>query len=282
MEYMGKRVAVIVLNYITWKMTLDFVEKLREVICPEDTIIVVDNNSPNDSATRLSTWNEKSNRPFIFLLSHTNDGYAAGNNIGIRWAAEHNYKYSWVCNNDLIFNDMNILLKMVTVMDENIELAAVSPRVFDYKEKREINRNLKRPSIVSLTLGAISCARKSKIINRKVASGWCFSYRPQGCCMLLRNSAMRKINFMDERTFLYCEESILAERMALHNYRCACILDATVIHNHSSTVNSVMKREKTFYIHRQSRAVYYEYLEYSRTAQLWCDLFLWIRHLCGK
>ena len=163
-----------------------------------------------------------------------------------------------------------------------MELAAVSPRVFDYKEKREINRNLKRPTIVSLTLGAISCARKSKIINRKEASGWCFSYRPQGCCMLLRNSAMRKINFMDERTFLYCEESILAERMALHNYRCACILDATVIHNHSSTVNSVMKREKTFYIHRQSRAVYYEYLEYSRTAQLWCDLFLWIRHLCGK
>ena len=68
MEYMGKRVAVIVLNYITWKMTLDFVEKLREVICPEDTIIVVDNNSPNDSATRLSTWNEKSNQTVYFFI----------------------------------------------------------------------------------------------------------------------------------------------------------------------------------------------------------------------
>ena len=85
MEYIGKRVAVIVLNYITWKMTLDFVEKLREVICPEDTIIVVDNNSPNDSATRLSTWNEKSNRPFIFLLSHTNDSLVSRTQLYIQF-----------------------------------------------------------------------------------------------------------------------------------------------------------------------------------------------------
>lgn len=60
--------------------------------------------------------------------------------------------------------------------------------------------------------------------------------RVYGCCMLLRNSKMQEIDCLDERTFLYGEEEILAERMLKAGSYSYYDADVSVIHNESSSV----------------------------------------------
>lgn len=57
---------------------------------------------------------------------------------------------------------------------------------------------------------------------------------------------MHDVDYMDEGTFLYMEEPILAERLLLKGYKEACALKAKVVHAHSTTVASVAKRKQIY------------------------------------
>ena len=81
-------------------------------------------------------------------------------------------------------------------------------------------------------------------------------YRPQGCCMMLRLDVVNAVDYMDETTFLYCEEFILAEKMNSLGYKCACCLDSSIIHNHSKVVKSNIKLKELISINNESFAYY--------------------------
>lgn len=270
------KTAIIILNYNTWEMTIEMIKQLRNTVDVENdkaTIVVVDNKSENESIKNLSDWIKENGQKEILLEATQNRGYAAGNNIGIRWAVQNGYTYSWVCNNDLILNDADILKKMIEILSNNSRIAAVSPRVVDYKSQREVNRNLRRLSAWEMSLGALGCAkRRRKENSEKIKQEWCVSYRPQGCCMLLRNEAMEDINYMDERTFLYCEEGILAERLLSQKWSCACALNTIIIHNHGSTVQKFIKKWETYKMHKKSRKIYYQYREFSFLQRILCNI----------
>ena len=88
------RIAIIILNYNTWEDTLKEMEMVHN-ICKVNyqDFIIVDNASPNDSLKNLRKNSEKG---FVLLTSSKNKGYAAGNNIGLRYASENNYDYAWI------------------------------------------------------------------------------------------------------------------------------------------------------------------------------------------
>ena len=67
-----KDLAIVILNYNTYEMTLDLVNSLGR-ICPKDScsIIVVDNASPNESAQILQENALKTNL-FTFIKSEKN------------------------------------------------------------------------------------------------------------------------------------------------------------------------------------------------------------------
>lgn len=230
-EYKEAKVLAIVLNYKTFEQTLEIVNKLKLLEYSNLDVLVVDNCSPNESASILRKRAAKSG--FIFIENATNSGYAAGNNIGIRYAVEHEYKYSWILNNDLVFDDNRILHTLVRTAEKNPQIACVGPKIKDL-DGNIVPPYLKKPTRWNLTLGIGKAKRERD--KHKFESG--MVYRVYGCCMLLRNSTMEHINYMDERTFLYCEEDILAERFiaaGAYTYYCA---DTNVIHLESMTVNA--------------------------------------------
>ena len=81
--------------------------------------------------------------------------------------------------------------------------------------------------------------------------------------MIARLAHLDEVNYMDENTFLYCEEAILAERLLNKKYRCIYIADAEVIHNHSVVIMRSMDRKRKLRIIRESkwylRKTYYKY-----------------------
>ena len=241
--YKEPTVLAIILNYKTYEQTLEIIDKLKLLKYSNLDILVVDNFSPNESAAVLEDSSAQGG--FVFIKNTRNAGYAAGNNIGIRYAVEHEYKYSWILNNDLVFDDMEILRKLVNVVENDSRIGCVGPKIKDL-DGNIVAPYIKRPTWWDLSIG-IKNARNERAKHR-FESG--MVYRVYGCCMLLRNSMMEQVDYMDERTFLYSEEDILAERLRsidADTYYCA---DTNVVHLESMTVNAVqgeksLKKVKT-------------------------------------
>ena len=237
------KVLAIILNYKTYELTLDLIQQLQGIHYTDLDILVVDNCSPNESAEILEE--KKSELGYELIANDKNAGYAAGNNVGIRYAIEHGYEYSWILNNDLRIVDEDILNKLMDSMNEHKDVACVGPQSIDI-DGFVTAPYCEQPTVWNMTFG-IGMTRKErakyKEISRKV-------YRVFGCCMLLKNEAMQLIDCMDESTFLYCEEEILAERLKAIDKTCYYCADAKIVHLESMTVkkeqgNRSIKRIKT-------------------------------------
>lgn len=229
-----KKLAVIILNYKTWRETLQEIQEVhsKEDVAYED-IIIVDNASPNESYQQLKVSSMQLG--FKLIKSEKNVGYASGNNIGLRYALAEEYKYAWILNNDIILNGDQCVLKMINTFEKDEMIAVVNPDVYS-TEGYLYNRDAIRPSFFDFTFGMIGYRKKGRQIIDE--GGYAYIYRPQGCCMLVDLKKLQEIDFLDEHTFLYCEEIILAERLLKKQYLCACCTNTNIIHNHSKTVKS--------------------------------------------
>lgn len=254
------KLAIIILNYNSWKLTLKFInEQLSKVNLPKHTkIVVVDNNSSNDSLKHLEKMQKKYN--YILLRSKGNNGYAAGNNIGLKWAFDNGFEYGLVANTDIIFENSEDINKMLSIFKMDSRVGVVSPRVFTSLGV-EMNRNLFRPSVYDLTFGKIRYRKKGRTLPSELRgknNDYCYNYRPQGCCMIVDLKKMNSINYMDEHTFLYMEEPILAEKLLRKRIKGACCLNVKIIHNHSTTVQSIAKQRQIYKWQNASEIYYYK------------------------
>ena len=80
------KLGVVILNYKSYDVTLDCLAKMEKLNLVDD-IVIVDNNSPNDSYQKLQVM--QPGHRWKLLQSGENRGYSAGNNIGIRYLMEH-------------------------------------------------------------------------------------------------------------------------------------------------------------------------------------------------
>ncbi|NNM71283.1 glycosyltransferase family 2 protein [Enterovirga aerilata] len=139
-DFAADATAVIVLNYNGWRDTIDCVESLLHL--PEPLgVFVVDNASSDESVRKLREWGQSrlpdinaervasgssavrflERRPMssqgpgpdwppaessigsvVLIASSRNGGYAAGNNVALRFALAEPYRFFWVLNNDTL------------------------------------------------------------------------------------------------------------------------------------------------------------------------------------
>lgn len=210
---MRPAVLIIILNYGTYDLTLKMINELHSKLEYDNySIMVVDNCSPNESVEVLE--NQSKDLNYIFIANKKNTGYAAGNNIGIRYAIDNGYKYSWILNNDVELREKSILRELVGILEQCDDIACIGPKIYN-ADGSICAPYCRRPSVWNMTLGAFE-DKKYRISKQNVSDK---VYRVYGCCMLLRNKAMAEIDCMDERTFLYGEEAILSERLMQKSYR---------------------------------------------------------------
>ncbi|MCF7852389.1 MAG: glycosyltransferase family 2 protein [Simkaniaceae bacterium] len=89
-------VAVLILNWNGKEDTLECLASLDRQTYRNIHPIVVDNGSVDDSCRAI-----REAYPAITLIeNHANLGFAEGNNVGIRFALEHNYAFIFLLNND--------------------------------------------------------------------------------------------------------------------------------------------------------------------------------------
>ena len=270
------KLAVIILNYNSWKLTINFIKKqLLNISLPKNTrIVVVDNNSSNDSLEHLEKLKIKYN--YVLLSSSENNGYASGNNVGLKWAYDNGFKYALIANTDIIFKNTEDVIELLSIFKMDNKIGVVSPRVFTTKGI-ELNRNLSRPSVYDLTIGKLHYRKEGRSLPSKLMgknNDYCYNYRPQGCCMIVDLKKMNSVDYMDENTFLYMEEPILAERFLQKGIKGACCLKVKIIHNHSTTVQSVAKKKQVYKWQNASEVYYYKKYRHFNSLEIkLCTIF---------
>ena len=251
MNHSQPTVLIVILNYRTYELTLELINKLKDLKYENYDAMVVDNCSPNEAAEILEKKSKELN--FIFYANKENSGYASGNNIGIRYAYEHGYKYAWILNNDVIILNQNVLEHMVNIIQKKDHVSVIGPKIIT-RDNTVCAPYCRQPTFKSLTYGIAAernYRRKYNNTPREV-------YRVYGCCMILDTEALHEVDYMDERTFLYGEEDILAERLLKKGYTAYYDPQVSVKHNESSSMKEVPKdkQKRIIEARRKSRELY--------------------------
>ena len=95
------KVPVILLNYNSSADCCKCVADLKRQEDVELEIIIVDNCSRKEDASAVEQL--AAEQGCTFIAAKENRGYNAGNNIGLRYAANKGYKYALIANPDMEF-----------------------------------------------------------------------------------------------------------------------------------------------------------------------------------
>jgi len=217
---MDKSVAIIILNYNSDVDTIRLSEAILTNLPEKYFIVIVDNDSK--SKLNIKAFVDLKNRAdinigrLIYIQSTENGGYAKGNNIGLRWAVENGFEIGFIANPDIEINDFGVFEGLVAVLNLNPRLGMIGPEIENPQGVLQMPpRNVFRRMFYNFLypLSEIySRARKIYEVNRK---GYYDCYTVHGCFFGLKFSAWKIIDFFDEATFLYHEESIIAEKLRM-------------------------------------------------------------------
>ena len=125
----NSRVAVIIVNWKKYNMTVNCIESVIKCNYPNYEIILVDNESDN---SKISKFKYRKNVKTI--LNSKNEGFSKANNQGIEYALKNNFDYILLLNNDTAIksNLIDVLIKTAQAK----KVFAVQPLILNHNEKK--------------------------------------------------------------------------------------------------------------------------------------------------
>lgn len=201
------RVAIVVLNYLNYKDTMECVDSILESQYEICGIVIVDNGSDNDSVTKLR--NKYRKEEFIRLIaSKKNNGYARGNNIGIRYARKKlKADFVLVVNNDTVFIDKDYLKVLLNRYKRGVGVIGSGILLKDRKEQPPIMYYLGLKDSMFRYLNMLSTQHGSNF--EFPANQGEKTMILHGCALLFTPDFFKEYKGFYKYTFLYEEEAIL-------------------------------------------------------------------------
>lgn len=225
-------VSVIILNYKTKELLRRCIEHVRRSSRDiQYEVIVVDNASKDGSVQMV-----QSAFPDVRIYEmEQNRGFAAGMNFGMRHA---NGRYMLLMNPDVQV-EPNTMQKLLAFLHHEPTVALVGPKLINRDGSTQLSCFRFPSFLVPLyrrsPLGRAWFARTK--LRRYLMSTWDhLENRPVdwvlGACMMVRRSALERVGMMDERFFLYFEDTDWCRRFWRSGYRVYYLADAHVLHHH--------------------------------------------------
>ncbi|MFH1318167.1 MAG: glycosyltransferase, partial [Candidatus Omnitrophota bacterium] len=165
------KVNIIIINYNNFKDTIECLESVLRLKYYSYQVILVDNNSENDSFSILQNWArqrgsfvsyyfdgtkyverekcvllekdssggvELSCYPIIFIQTHDNLGFSGGNNVGIQFSLDYGEpEYFWFLNNDTVI-DNEALSALVKTSNSDKNIGVVGSKILYYDLPKKI------------------------------------------------------------------------------------------------------------------------------------------------
>ena len=198
-----------------------------------------------------------------FIAAKENRGYNAGNNIGLRYAANKGYEYALIANPDMEFPQRDYIMRLAEEMEARKEVAVAAT---DITSPDLSHQNPMMPDPKgwqsSFNWVKVILKRSSKetpdFIGDYKTSHAC--KKVSGCCLMVRMDFIKRIGFFDEQVFLYCEEAILSKQVEQAGLKMYYVANLQAVHRHvKSTKGNPRKRFKAWISSRLYFERHYNY-----------------------
>ena len=229
-EQMAKSIYAVLVEWGGVELTIDCIESLQKSNINNLKIIVVDNCSSDNS---LEIIQQYASDKVIILSAKHNNGFSSGNNIGIKYALQHDADYIMLLNNDTVVDP-----GMVQELINNSKGKYITvPKIYYYSN----------PDTIWFAGGQIDYKRGRfyHIGENKKDSNHYEKKRPvdfaTGCCLMIPKTVMEQTGLLYEPFFMYCEDveySLRASRKGISIIYCP---KAKLWHKVSSTSRNKSK-----------------------------------------
>lgn len=261
---MEKKFVFVILHYYTIHDTIECVNSIKKLNGDSIEIVIVDNASPNETGKNIQGRYQKDDKVHV-ILSEKNLGFAKGNNIGFQFAKEElNADFIILCNNDtkvlqrefltLVDNiyqstSCSVLGPKIILKDGTInKLYLKLPTVKEFKKEIYIfKRNL-----LCNYLGIENIFRKVKKIFIKGSSALDQAETDRiheniilhGCFLIFTPQYLKLFDGLDDRTFMYREEELLAIRLKKANLISLYNPSIEIFHAECGSTLAINKKDK--------------------------------------
>lgn len=251
--------SIIIVNYNTFALTKDTINSILRYSYPFTVeIMVVDNNSTDDSLKNLKKYFKGKNVRFI--ESKENNGFAAGNNQGIK---EARGRYILLLNSDTIVKE-NTLENIYDYMEKHHDVGAVGCKVV--LENGELDKACKRsfpnPSNAFSRLFHIKTKNNDYNLEELDDDGVYEIDCLTGAFMFIRRNALNDSGLLDETFFMYGEDIDLCYRIKKSGWKIVYYGGSEIVHYKGAS----SKKQKSKLIYEFYRAMYIYYKKH-----LWND-----------
>lgn len=246
-------VYIIVLNFNNAKDTLETLKSLDRQFDFQKRIILIDNASSKQCVKELE---ENISDDVIFIKNSSNLGYAAGNNVGIKYAIEHDADYIAILNNDVIANS-DSFDSCINLLKEDKKIGVVGPAIVEYCSNK-VQSTGAYINFMKLCTPIINHGIEYEKRNFNIQCDYV-----GGACMLFRGDIISEVGYLPENYFLFWEETEWCYRVKKHGYKVICTLNGFVKHKGSATINKIagigpyyMERNKVIFAKRNTKNMF--------------------------
>lgn len=248
------KVGIVILNYLNYKDTIDCVKSLKMDLYENKEIVIVDNDSNNESYDTLKSLFSAEKNIHV-IKNDTNLGFARGNNEGILYAREKlKCDHVLLLNSDTTITCDNFIYSFIKAYEKGIGLIGCRIVKLDGGEQNpfrlDINkqfieeclykhRNNKFTVKEKLLSTRLYDVLKTTIFKKirikknmnKVKNNICsLDLVLHGSCIMLTEDYFEYYPYLYPETFLYCEEFILTILTRKVNLKKLFINDTFISH----------------------------------------------------
>lgn len=241
----------VIINWNQPELTLACLESLSELDYPNFRIVLVDNGSTDNSVALI-----RQAYPNVILIeTGENLGYSAGNNVGIRYAMEHEAEYVFLLNNDTVI-DKNMLSRMVAIGEADSNTGMIGPTIYYFDP----------PDMLWSAVNSIDWVR-GQIIRHGLNETWpqaTDDTPPQqvdyvdSCAILVKREVIEKIGLLDEAFFINFDDADWNIRARQIGFEIIHVPAARVWHKVSAAMGQASPAT-TYYMTRNSLLFFWKH-----------------------
>lgn len=257
------RIGLVTVLYNSNDVLPGFFESLSKQTYTNYHLYIIDNSPSVETDLLLNNLSVKYPMvDYVHLKSDTNLGVAKGNNIGIESARQAGVDYILLLNNDIEFYQVGLLEKMINMAVERNEKLLI-PKILYYQ-----SRTIWMAGGCFQTL----LARTPHIGERKEDSpkyniAKYVDYAPT-CFMLISRDVFDAVGIMDEKYFVYYDDSDFIFRARKKGFKIYYIPFLEVFHKVSSSTGGRLSpfsvyytnRNRLYYVRKHHGLIHFSYI----------------------
>jgi GT2 family glycosyltransferase len=255
-----EKIGIITVLYKSETVLDDFFRTLNEQSYKNFILYVIDNKSPDNSLDKSKELSKHVWFETKFIENNDNFGVAKGNNQGIEAALKDNCDYVLLSNNDVVLQS-DTIEKLYLGLKENKADMAV-PKIYLYDSgliwAAGGKFTMYNGSTIHIGFGEKDSGQYDK--NYQV------DYSPT-CFMLIKRDIFSLVGIMDEKYFVYADDTDFIYRTKQKKIKLFYIYDSTIIHKESTSTGKksdfsiyFMYRNRIYFAKKHRKFYYFFFI----------------------